>query len=75
MILLCGEIFISKNKEAVLEMLGRFTEDLSTLQKAIRNNDSEFLENTFRSTTREVRKTIEKLGQAGSFDPTESKNN
>ena len=62
----------SKNKEAVLEMLGRFTEDLSTLQKAIRNNDLTFLENTFR-TTREVRKTIEKLGQAGSFDPTESK--
>ena len=61
----------SKNKKAVLEMLGRFTEDLSTLQKAIRNDDLSFLENTFRS-TREVRKTIEKLGQAGSFDPTES---
>ena len=61
-----------KNKEAVLEMLGRFTEDLSTLQKAIRNDDLNFLENTFR-TTREVRKTIEKLGQAGNFDPTESK--
>ena len=62
----------STNKEAVLEMLGRFTEDLSTLQKAIRNDDLNFLENTFR-TTREVRKTIEKLGQAGTFDPTESK--
>ena len=62
----------SKNKEAVLEMLGRFTEDLSTLQKAIRNDDTSFLENTFRS-TREVRKTIEKLGQAGTFDPTETK--
>ena len=62
----------SKNKEAVLEMLGRFTEDLSTLQKAIRNDDLTFLENTFR-TTREIRKTIEKLGQAGTFDPTESK--
>jgi len=61
----------STNKEAVLEMLGRFTEDLSTLQKAIRNNDSSFLEKTFRS-TREVRKTIENIGQAGSFDPTES---
>lgn len=61
----------SMNKEAVLEMLGRFTEDLSTLQKAIRNNDLSFLENTFRS-TREIRKSIEDLGQAGSFDPTES---
>ena len=61
----------STNKEAVLEMLERFTEDLSTLQKAIRNNDSSFLEKTFRS-TREVRKTIENIGQAGSFDPTET---
>ena len=61
----------SMNKEAVLEMLGRFTEDLSTLQKAIRNNDLSFLENTFRS-TREIREMIEKLGQAGHFDPTES---
>ena len=64
----------SMNKDAVLEMLGRFTEDLSTLQKAIRNNDSKFLEKTF-SSTREIRKLIEKLGQAGSFDPTESEKN
>ena len=60
----------SMNKDAVLEMLGRFTEDLSTLQKAIRNNDTKFLEKTF-SSTREIRKLIERLGQAGSFDPTE----
>ena len=64
----------SMNKEAVLEMLGRFTEDLSTLQKAIRNDDLSLLENTFRA-TREVRKTIEEMGQAGTFDPTESKKN
>ena len=61
----------SMNKDAVIEMLGHFTEDLTTLQKAIRNNDTKFLENTF-SSTREIRKIIEKLGQAGSFDPTES---
>ena len=60
----------SKNKEAVIEMLGRFTEDLSTLQKAIRNNDSKFLEETF-SSTKKIRKIIEELGQAGSFDPRE----
>ena len=36
------DIFID-NKEAVLEMLGRFTEDLSRLQKAIRNDDLTFL--------------------------------
>ena len=62
----------SLNKDAVLEMLNKFTKDLSTLQKAIRNNDLSFLEETFR-TTRKVRKTIEELGQAGSFDPRENK--
>ena len=62
----------SKNKEAVLEMLGRFTEDLSTLQKAIRNDNLNYLEKTF-NTTKQVRKTIEQIGQAGNFDPTESK--
>tara|TARA_Y100000590_G_scaffold462141_1_gene625493 strand:+ start:4648 stop:5553 length:906 start_codon:yes stop_codon:yes gene_type:complete len=60
------------NKEAVLEMLGRFTEDLSFLQKAIRNNDSMLLEKIFTS-TREIRKLIEDAGQAGSFNPTEKK--
>ena len=64
----------SMNKDAVLEMLGRFTKDLSTLQKAIRNNDTKFLEKTF-SSTKEIRKLIEELGQAGSFDPTETKKN
>ncbi len=29
------------NKDAMLEMLGRFSEDLSVLQKAIRNNDEQ----------------------------------
>ena len=62
----------SKNKDAVLEMLGRFSEDLSTFQKAIRNNDLQFLENKF-SNSREIRQLIEDLGQAGTFDPTESK--
>ena len=59
-----------KNKEAVLEMLGRFSEDLLTYQKAIRNNDLNFLENKF-SKSKEIRKVIESIGQAGTFDPTE----
>ncbi|MBI04894.1 MAG: cyclohexadienyl dehydrogenase [Pelagibacteraceae bacterium] len=63
----------NKNKDAVLEMLGRFSEDLSTFQKAIRNNDLDFLQNKF-SNSKEIRKIIEDLGQAGSFDPTENKN-
>ncbi len=62
----------SKNKDAVIEMLGRFTEDLSTLQKAIRNNNTKFLEETF-SSTKKIRKIIEESGQAGSFDPREKK--
>ena len=60
----------SKNKEAVLEMLGRFSEDLLTFQKAIRNNDLDFLKNKF-SNSRKIRKLIEEAGQAGTFDPTE----
>ncbi|SVD16289.1 uncharacterized protein METZ01_LOCUS369143, partial [marine metagenome] len=63
----------NKNKDAVLEMLGRFSEDLSTYQKAIRNGDLEFLESKFNQ-SKKIRKEIEDIGQAGSFDPTEKKN-
>ena len=59
-----------KNKDAVLEMLDRFSEDLLTFQKAIRNNDLKFLEGEFLQ-SKEIRGIIEKMGQAGSFDPTE----
>ena len=59
-----------KNKEAVLEMLGRFSEDLLTYQKAIRNNDLKFLEEKFYK-SKKIRKIIEEIGQAGTFDPTE----
>ena len=60
----------AKNKEAVLEMLGRFSEDLLTYQKAIRNNDLKYLEEKFNK-SKEIRKIIEDIGQAGTFDPTE----
>ena len=63
----------NKNKEAVLEMLGRFSEDLTSYQKAIRNDDLEFLKNKFIE-SKKIRKEIEDIGQAGSFDPTEKKN-
>ena len=63
-----------KNKEAVLEMLGRFSEDLLTYQKAIRNNDLNFLEEKF-SKSKKIRKIIEEMGQAGTFDPTEKSKN
>ena len=58
-----------KNKEAVLEMLGRFSEDLLSYQKAIRNNDLKYLEEKFIK-SKEIRKIIEDIGQAGTFDPT-----
>ena len=63
----------NKNKDAVLEMLGRFSEDLSTYQKAIRNGDLDFLQNKFNQ-SKKIRKEIEDIGQAGSFDPTEDNN-
>ncbi len=59
-----------KNKEAVLEMLDRFSEDLLTYKKAIRNNDLKFLEEKFYK-SKKIRKIIEEIGQAGTFDPTE----
>ncbi len=50
------------NREAVLETLGRFTEDLSALQKSIRNGDGDSLFDLF-SRTREIRKSIVEIGQ------------
>jgi len=45
------------NKEAVLDALGRFTEDLTALQRAIRRGESQILENTF-TRTREIRRGV-----------------
>jgi len=50
------------NKEAVLEMLGRFNEDLATLQKAIRWGDGPALEALF-TRTRDIRRGIIDAGQ------------
>ena len=55
------DIFL-QNKEAVLEMLGRFSEDLTALQRAIRHGDGDYLENTF-TTTRSIRRSIIEAGQ------------
>ena len=56
------DIFLH-NKDAVLEMLGRFTEDLSALQRAIRWDDGDTLEALF-TRTREVRRGVIAEGQA-----------
>jgi len=55
------DVFIH-NKEAVIETLGRFSEDLSTLQRAIRRGDGDMLFNLF-SRTREIRRSIIEIGQ------------
>ena len=56
------DIFLS-NREAVLEMLGRFSEDLTALQRAIRWGEGEALEELF-TRTRAIRKGIVEAGQA-----------
>lgn len=50
------------NKDAVLEMLGRFSEDLSALQKAVRWGDGDMLFEHF-TKTREIRRGIIDAGQ------------
>ncbi|WND04025.1 prephenate/arogenate dehydrogenase family protein [Temperatibacter marinus] len=55
------DVFLT-NKEAVLEMLGRFTEDLTALQRAIRWGEGESLEKLF-SRTRDIRTRIIDAGQ------------
>ena len=50
------------NKEAVLEMLARFSEDLAFLQRAIRWGDGDKLFDLF-TRTREVRRSIIEAGQ------------
>ena len=50
------------NKAAVLEMLGRFTEDLTALQRAIRSGDGDTLHELF-SRTRAIRRGIIQEGQ------------
>ena len=56
------DIFLA-NKDAVLEMLGRFDEDLTALQRAIRYGDAEALEEIF-NRTRAIRRSIVEAGQA-----------
>jgi cyclohexadieny/prephenate dehydrogenase len=55
------DVFLN-NREAVLEMLGRFSEDLSVLQRAIRFGDGDTLFNLF-TRARGVRRKIIAAGQ------------
>ena len=56
------DVFLN-NREAVLEVLGRFNEDLSALQRAIRWGEGETLEALFRR-TRDIRRGVIDAGQA-----------
>src|SRR4029079_1253162 len=56
------DIFLN-NREAVLEMLSRFTEDLTALQRAIRWGEGEKLEDLF-TRTRAIRRSIIEAKQA-----------
>ena len=55
------DVFLN-NREAVLETLGRFTEDLVALQRAIRWGEGDTLEALF-TRTREIRRGIIDEGQ------------
>ena len=55
------DVFLA-NKDAVLEMLARFNEDLSTLTRAMRNGDGQALFDHF-ARTRAIRRGIVQIGQ------------
>jgi len=55
------DVFLT-NRDAVLEMLGRFLEDLSVLQRAVRVGDGDALEALF-TRTRAIRRSIIEAGQ------------
>ena len=55
------DVFLT-NRDAVLEMLGRFLEDLSRLQRAVRVGDGPAMEDLF-TRTRAIRRSIITAGQ------------
>jgi len=55
------DIFLN-NRDAVLEVLGRFNEDLAVLQRAVRNGDGQLLFDFF-TRNRAIRKAIIEQGQ------------
>jgi cyclohexadieny/prephenate dehydrogenase len=55
------DVFLN-NKDAVLEMLQRFSEDLTALQRAIRYGNGDELERLF-ARTRDIRRSIVEQGQ------------
>ncbi len=64
------DVFLN-NRDAVLEILQRFSEDLTGLQKAIRMGDGAQLQEVF-TRTRQIRRQIIEAGQADYRSPTGS---
>jgi len=56
------DVFLN-NREAVLDCLQRFTEDLTALQRAIRRGEGDILFDLF-TRTREIRKGVQEAKQA-----------
>lgn len=61
------DIFLN-NRDSVLEILQRFTEDLSAMQRAIRRGDAEYLFDRF-TRARGIRRAIIEAGQANYVYP------
>lgn len=64
------DVFLN-NKDAVLNILQRFTEDLTAMQKAIRKGDGDYLYKQFKE-TRDIRRAIIDAGQAAYAYPKQS---
>jgi cyclohexadieny/prephenate dehydrogenase len=62
------DVFLG-NRDAVLEMLGRFNEDLTALQRAIRRGDGNALVSLF-TRTRAIRRAVVDAGQANDSQTT-----
>ena len=63
------DVFL-KNRDAVLDVLSRFTEDLTVLQRAIRRGEGDALEDHF-TRARELRRGVIDAHQADTFKATE----
>ncbi|MCC7304851.1 MAG: prephenate/arogenate dehydrogenase family protein [Alphaproteobacteria bacterium] len=61
------DVFLN-NREAVLEILQRFTEDLTAMQKAIRRGDGKYLQEVF-TKGRDIRRSIKAMGLEGYAAP------
>ncbi len=65
------DVFLA-NREAVLDVIGRFNEDLAALAKAIRWGDGDMLHDFF-ARSRAIRRGIVQLGQATPYAPDSAK--